>query len=126
MVIAPLSANTLAKVAAGLCDNLLTCVLRAWDFDGGKPILVAPAMNTHMWTHPFTAKHLAVLQELGMHVIPPIAKRLACGDVGHGAMAPVEDIVEAVVSTLYTRKALPSTSCHDGRAPPPAADEADA
>ena len=62
-LIAPLSANTLSKLATGACDNLLTCVARAWDFD--KPILVAPAMNTHMWTHPVTSGQLETLGAWG-------------------------------------------------------------
>mmetsp|Transcript_29312 Transcript_29312/g.95534 ORF Transcript_29312/g.95534 Transcript_29312/m.95534 type:complete len:203 (+) Transcript_29312:346-954(+) len=95
LVVAPLSANTLAKAANGLCDNLLTCILRAWDFRA-KPCLLAPAMNTLMWESPFTAKHLAVLaDELGARVVPPVAKTLACGDVGVGAMASVDDIAAA-------------------------------
>jgi phosphopantothenoylcysteine decarboxylase len=73
LLIAPLSANSLAKVAAGLCDNLLTCVVRAWDFS--KPLLVAPAMNTAMWASPFTARHLAALADLGVQTLPPISKR---------------------------------------------------
>ncbi|KAG6525465.1 hypothetical protein ZIOFF_015421 [Zingiber officinale] len=85
MVIAPLSANTLAKIAGGLCDNLLTCIVRAWDYR--KPIYVAPAMNTFMWNNAFTKRHLDVIKELGFHLIPPIAKTLACGDHGNGAMA---------------------------------------
>lgn len=92
LLVAPLSANSLAKLAAGLCDNLLTCVVRAWDFK--RPLLVAPAMNTQMWDSSFTAKHLAVLQELGVEVIPPQVKRLACGDNGMGAMAAVSLIVD--------------------------------
>jgi phosphopantothenoylcysteine decarboxylase len=96
LVIAPLSANTLGKVSCGLCDNLLTCVARAW-FDGsGKPFLVAPAMNSAMWTHPFTANQLNALSELGIVVIPPISKILACGDIGTGAMADVATIAEQV------------------------------
>lgn len=69
MFIVPLSANTLAKIALGMSDNLLTSVVRAWDTTGlvdGKGtrrIVVAPAMNTAMWLHPMTAKHLAVLEE---------------------------------------------------------------
>lgn len=59
--------------------------MRAWDFS--KPLFVAPAMNTLMWDNPFTAKHLNLLRELGVQVIPPIRKFLACGDVGIGAMA---------------------------------------
>ncbi|KAJ8452799.1 hypothetical protein Cgig2_014562 [Carnegiea gigantea] len=85
MVIAPLSANTLGKIAGGLCDNLLTCVVRAWDYS--KPLFVAPAMNTFMWSNPFTEKHLVSIDELGITLIPPVTKRLACGDYGNGAMA---------------------------------------
>jgi phosphopantothenoylcysteine decarboxylase len=99
MLVAPLSANTLAKLAGGLCDNLLTCVARAWDVR--KPLLVAPAMNTHMWTHPFTARHCASLREdLGYGYVPPVEKLLACGDRGQGAMAEVETLVEAVAAAL--------------------------
>ncbi|GLD99974.1 hypothetical protein PINS_up008702 [Pythium insidiosum] len=80
VVIAPLSANTLAKLANGLSDNLLTCVARAWTIS--KPIIVAPAMNTDMWNHPLTDRHLRVLEELNYKIIPPVEKRLACGVVG--------------------------------------------
>lgn len=106
LVIAPLSANTLAKLAAGVCDNLLTCIVRAWDFQ--KPLLVAPAMNTHMWTSPFTARHLGVLEDLGASAIQPISKTLACGDVGTGAMAEpasIEGDIRRAVSALDLRSA---------------------
>ena len=71
MLVAPLSANTLAKVANGMCDNLVTCVARAWDFKGApdnleKPLVVAPAMNTCMWEHPITKKQLKALDDLGV------------------------------------------------------------
>jgi phosphopantothenoylcysteine decarboxylase len=98
IVVAPLSANTLAKLANGLSDNLLTCIARAWDFK--FPFLVAPAMNTMMWEHPFTARHLKELESLGVSVIPPIPKLLACGDIGNGALANVGDIVAAVRKAL--------------------------
>ncbi|KAG9446322.1 hypothetical protein H6P81_012450 [Aristolochia fimbriata] len=94
MVIAPLSANTLAKVAGGLCDNLLSCIVRAWDYS--KPLFVAPAMNTFMWKNPFTERHLLSISELGMSLIPPITKRLACGDYGNGAMAEPSQIFATV------------------------------
>ena len=58
LVIAPLSANTLAKMANGICDNLLTSIVRAWPVLDGKPIVVAPAMNTNMWDNPVTKEHL--------------------------------------------------------------------
>jgi phosphopantothenoylcysteine decarboxylase len=98
LVVAPLSANTLAKLAHGLADNLLTCVARAWDLR--RPFVVAPAMNTLMWTHPFTERHLASLRSLGVVVVPPVAQVLACGDEGVGAMAPVADVVHAVEAAL--------------------------
>lgn len=121
-LIAPLDANTLAKLAVGLCDNCLTCVWRAWD--PARPVVLAPAMNTLMWRHPFTRKHLrAVAADFGaMHVpghlddeplirqindrakglriVAPIEKELACGDVGVGAMAEVPDVVAAVAGMV--------------------------
>ncbi|ORZ18640.1 flavo protein [Absidia repens] len=99
MVIAPLDANTLAKIANGLCDNLLTSVLRAWDTS--RPVMVCPAMNTNMWVHPFTGKHLAVLQDtFNFKVVAPISKTLACGDTGVGAMAEPETIASRVYDLL--------------------------
>lgn len=99
LVIAPLSANSLAKMAQGLCDNCLTSVVRAWDFT--KPLLVAPAMNTFMWDSPFTSEHLSKLGKLGVKVIPPVSKALACGDIGTGAMASPVDIAASVQSYLH-------------------------
>jgi phosphopantothenoylcysteine decarboxylase len=122
LVIAPLDANTLAKLAVGLCDNLLTCVYRAWDL--GRPVLLAPAMNTLMWEHPATARHLrqlledhggaaepasgdaeavcAAINEAGvrLRVVAPQSKRLACGDQGMGGMADVAAIARAVEEAL--------------------------
>ncbi|ERN03787.1 phosphopantothenoylcysteine decarboxylase [Amborella trichopoda] len=91
MVIAPLSANTLGKISMGLCDNLLTCVVRAWDYDT-KPLFVAPAMNTLMWSNSFTKDQINSITNLGVKVIEPVSKRLACGDQGKGAMAEPCDI----------------------------------
>ena len=99
LVLAPLSANSLAKCAHGLADNLVTCVFRAWDFS--SPVLVAPAMNTFMWESPFTEKQLGVLRELGARVVPTVVKELACGDVGDGAMAEYTTIASAVVEALH-------------------------
>ncbi|KAI8372195.1 flavoprotein [Blakeslea trispora] len=102
MVIAPLDANTLGKVANGLCDNLLTCVLRAWDIN--KPVVACPAMNTSMWHHPLTARHLDVLQSiLQYHIIQPIRKTLACGDTGIGAMAESQNISIFVMELLESK-----------------------
>lgn len=96
-VIAPLDANTLAKLANGLSDNCLTCVWRAWDTT--RPVVLAPAMNTLMWEHPLTRRHLEQLRELqpgSLSIVEPQSKQLACGDVGVGAMASLDDIVQAV------------------------------
>lgn len=94
LIIAPLSANTLAKIANGICDNLLTCVSRAWDFN--KPFIVAPAMNTNMWNHPITKEHLDKISSWGIKIVPPVEKTLFCGDTGIGAMANVEDIIKEI------------------------------
>ncbi|CDJ41216.1 flavoprotein domain-containing protein, putative, partial [Eimeria tenella] len=85
-LIAPLSANSLAKISSGLCDDLLSCVARAWSYSS-KPLVAAPAMNTEMWQHPITSQQLQQLQHFGAKIVPPVAKRLICGDTGVGAMA---------------------------------------
>ncbi|XP_018536706.1 phosphopantothenoylcysteine decarboxylase [Lates calcarifer] len=97
-VIAPLDANTLGKIANGICDNLLTCVVRAWDIS--RPFLFCPAMNTAMWQHPITAQQVSRLKEFGYVEIPCIAKKLVCGDEGKGAMAEVSTIVSVVKEYL--------------------------
>jgi len=108
MIIAPLSANTLAKLANGLCDNLLTSIARAWDF--GKPLLVAPAMNTFMFRHPFTEKHVKTLEDIGIEVVKPVSKKLTGGDIGTGAMADTSVIISAVKKALKVEDVLPSIS----------------
>jgi phosphopantothenoylcysteine synthetase/decarboxylase len=112
-VLAPLSAHTLAKLANGLCDDTLSCVLRAWDFGHGarpgKPVILAPAMNTSMWEHPLTQVQLKTIQgfwntttctQNEIHVVSPQVKELACGEVGAGALASVDDILQAVNKVL--------------------------
>jgi len=106
MVIAPTSANTLAKLAGGMCDGLLTSVARAWDPARGR-IIVAPAMNSFMWAHPVTAKHIGQLEgEWGAHhggwfvVLSPVAKKLACGDEAMGAMVHWIALSEVVIRML--------------------------
>ncbi|XP_053685345.1 phosphopantothenoylcysteine decarboxylase [Sabethes cyaneus] len=98
MVIAPLDANSLAKLAQGLCENLLLCTARAWDFS--KPLLFCPAMNTRMWEHPITAGQIETLRSWGLREIPCVAKTLMCGDTGLGAMAEVDTIVNEVLRCL--------------------------
>jgi len=95
LLIAPLSANTLAKIANGYADNLLTSVVRAWDRT--KPVIFAPAMNTQMWEHPVTEDHITKVAEWYRSTwVQPIKKKLACGDDGLGAMADISDIISAI------------------------------
>ena len=113
-LIAPLSANTLAKLSSGICDNLLTSIARAWEFTSSnlsgdkprptKPLIVAPAMNTAMWRHPHTLAHLSVLASLGFVVIKPVQKVLACGDLGDGALAPITEIVLSVQECISSKE----------------------
>ncbi|ETN36378.1 uncharacterized protein HMPREF1541_08655 [Cyphellophora europaea CBS 101466] len=112
LLVAPLSANSLAKMANGISDGLLLSVIRAWDTTGiidarKKRIFVAPAMNTAMWVHPITNKQVEVLeQEWGQRedgwvsVLRPVEKELACGDVGSGAMMDWRDIVRQIEEHL--------------------------
>ncbi|KAJ7564438.1 hypothetical protein O6H91_02G017600 [Diphasiastrum complanatum] len=111
LLIAPLSANTLAKIAGGICDNLLTSVVRAWDFS--KPVFVAPSMNTFMWDSPFTVRHLTAIEELGVIIISPTSKKLACGDIGVGAMAEVS-IIDSIVRFSMFKCDRPSNSAAPG------------
>jgi phosphopantothenoylcysteine decarboxylase len=110
LLIAPLDANTLAKISVGLCDNLLTNVVRAWDLKNNKPLLVAPAMNTAMYEHPLTRQQLDVItRSFGYVEIPCIEKTLMCGQTGIGAMASVETIV------AETLKVFEQISVRDAR-----------
>ena len=112
-VVCPLSAHSLAKLAHGLCDDTLSCVARAWDFGHGvrpgKPLILAPAMNTAMWEHPLTKTHLETIQGFWntsrdpnncIRVVHPQIKRLACGELGNGALASVNDILQQVKQVL--------------------------
>ncbi|KAF8259689.1 flavoprotein [Lactarius quietus] len=96
VLIAPCSANTLAKIANGICDNLVTSLLRA--LAPTTPTYVYPAMNTLMYEHPLTAQHIRIIRDMiGYNVVGPVSKSLACGDVGVGAMVEWRDIVASVV-----------------------------
>lgn len=130
LVIAPLDAHTLAKIAMGLCDNCLTCVYRAWDRN--RPIVLAPAMNTLMWEHPATARHfaqvaedvtgsaaprqsnaLALIEWINaakgkLAVVPPVVKTLACADQGMGGLADRVVIADTIENLLKLPHKAPS------------------
>lgn len=101
-VIAPASANTISKLATGVCDNLLTSVACAFK----NPILVAPAMNCNMWENPVIQENLNKLQELGYEILPPEEGFLACGYEGSGRLANIEKIYEKSVEILQNKKKL--------------------
>ncbi|HXQ42698.1 MAG TPA: bifunctional phosphopantothenoylcysteine decarboxylase/phosphopantothenate--cysteine ligase CoaBC [Candidatus Udaeobacter sp.] len=94
IVIAPASADLLAKMAQGFADDLATTTLLAAD----KPVLAAPAMNMMMWAHPATEANIAVLKSRGVRMVGPEAGDLACGEVGSGRMAEPAQILAAVES----------------------------
>jgi phosphopantothenoylcysteine decarboxylase/phosphopantothenate--cysteine ligase len=98
LVIAPLSANTLAKLAQGLADNVLTQTALAF----AGPVLVAPAMNPRMWSHPATQENVETLRRRGVELIGPGEGETAEGEVGLGRMSEPEEIFARCVSLLET------------------------
>jgi phosphopantothenoylcysteine decarboxylase/phosphopantothenate--cysteine ligase len=102
LVVAPATAHTLARMAAGLADDLLTNVALA--FHG--PVVVAPAMHTEMWQHPATRANLQVLEGRGVLVVPPASGPLTSGDVGPGRLAELEDLVAGVAAALAPARGL--------------------
>lgn len=148
LLIAPLSANTLAKISNGFCDDTLSCVIRAWDYGHGvrpgKPLLLTPAMNTAMWEHPLTQSQLRTIQGFWnrsrqvsssspikqaasspspacntndeeitikkiniVQIISPQVKKLACGEIGNGALASVDEVLKVCQSYKQTNKKSP-------------------
>ena len=93
VVVAPATANIIAKVAHGLCDDLLSTTLCAcWD----KPLLFAPAMNSRMWTNPAVQANVETLIKRGIQWTGPASGRLACGTEGIGRMSESQDILDAI------------------------------
>jgi phosphopantothenoylcysteine decarboxylase/phosphopantothenate--cysteine ligase len=92
VLVAPASADLLAKMAAGIADDLATTALLATN----KPVIVAPAMNHKMWSHPATQRNIAQLKQDGVRVIEPTEGDMACGEFGIGRLAEPKDIVEAL------------------------------
>lgn len=101
-IIAPASANTISKLAGGICDNLLTSVACAFK----KPIIVAPAMNCNMWENPVIQENLFKLEKLGYHICPPEEGYLACGYNGSGRLCSNELIYNKTIEILENKKKL--------------------
>jgi phosphopantothenoylcysteine decarboxylase/phosphopantothenate--cysteine ligase len=102
LVVAPATANILAKFAHGIADDFLSTLYLATQ----APVLVAPAMNVNMWDHPATQANLELLRQRGVRVIEPGTGELACGTIGTGRMAEPDAIAETVLHVLGTRHDL--------------------
>jgi len=100
LVIAPATADLMAKLAHGLADDFLTTLYLA--FTG--PVLIAPAMNVNMWQHPATQANLETLRQRGNHIVEPDSGYLACGMTGPGRLADPEVILEAIRQASPTRR----------------------
>ena len=108
LLVAPATADTLAKFAHGLADDFLSTLYLATK----APVIVAPAMNVNMWENPATQKNLEILRARGVRVVEPGSGYLACGMVGTGRLAENETIIEAVLETL--RVGHPGRVCQGG------------
>ncbi len=96
LVVAPATADLMAKMAAGIADDLATTLLLATD----KPVLVAPAMNVRMWDHPATQRNIATLRADGLTVLDPDEGPMACGEFGPGRLPEPEAIADAIAAQL--------------------------
>lgn len=101
-IIAPATANTIAKLAYGLADDMLTSTMLATR----APVIIAPAMNVHMYEHPTVLQNMATLQQRGYHVVEPGEGQLACGYVGKGRMAEPEAIITSAHGILSQKQDL--------------------
>lgn len=96
ILVAPATANIIAKIASGICDDLLTCVICA----SKAPVLFAPAMNEQMYKNEITQGNIKKLKSLGYKFIDPKEGKLACGDKGVGCLAEVDRIIKEVKKNL--------------------------
>lgn len=101
-MIVPASAHTIAKVAYGMADNMLTSAFLA----ATCPKLIAPAMNVHMYENPITQKNIQLLKDMGIYFVEPTCGLLACGDVGKGKLADEDDILEMMDYALAKKTML--------------------
>lgn len=102
MIIAPATANTIGKIANGICDNLLTSVVCAFK----KPIIIAPAMNCNMWQNNIIQRNIMKLRECGYEILDPENGFLACGYEGKGRLCELDKIFNKTVEILNTKKKL--------------------
>jgi phosphopantothenoylcysteine decarboxylase len=98
LLVAPATANTIAKLAVGLADDALSCIALA--LNPSARVLIAPAMNGKMWLHPATQKNVATLKDRGVEFIGPEEGQLSCGYEGLGRLWPVNQVAERVARIL--------------------------
>lgn len=96
MCVAPATANIIAKIAHGIADDMVSSTFLA----ATCPVIVCPAMNTHMYENASTQANLRTIEERGIALVGPGAGKLACGDVARGTLSPVEEIVDAIAQAL--------------------------
>lgn len=101
-VVCPATANIIAKLASGICDDMLSTTFLASDCEK----IICPAMNTRMYENPITQRNLNTLRELGYRIVEPECGRLACEDVGKGRLADLNDIMEVIEEALVSEKPL--------------------
>lgn len=118
MLVAPATGNLIAKVAHGLCDDLVSLMVCA----AACPVVFAPAMNNRMWDNPVTQENVAKLTQLGYRFIGPDAGWLACRNVGAGRLSEPQQIVTEVMRMVTEPGARPPKIGQDRAAPPPSTD----
>ena len=96
VLVCPATADLVAKMAAGIADDLATTLLLATD----KPVVVAPAMNVRMWQHAATQANVALLRERGVQVVEPVEGEMACGEYGPGRLPEPQEIVDQLADVL--------------------------
>ncbi len=96
MCVAPATANIIAKIAHGIADDMVSSTFLA----ATCPVIVCPAMNTHMYENASTQANLRTLEERGIALVGPGVGKLACGDVARGTLSPVDEIVDAIAQAL--------------------------
>jgi phosphopantothenoylcysteine decarboxylase/phosphopantothenate--cysteine ligase len=100
LVVAPATANIIAKAANGICDDLLSTMLcTCWK----KTTIIAPAMNTQMWENPIVQANIEKLKKIGFEIVGPATGRLACGTQGIGRMTEPQDILDTIVSKIKSK-----------------------
>lgn len=92
VLVAPATANIIGKVASGICDDLLTCIISATK----APVIFCPAMNENMYTNRITQGNIVMLKKLGYKFVEPRRGKLACGEVGVGCLAEIETVIREV------------------------------